>query len=107
MNDTLARVRRAGSFVEIRLRLARLIRVLPPVLAIGLATMAVLLAIHKVFPTHLDLRHTRIAFAILGGIAGVTALVALVWPLPPQLGTVALGRPYRLHDRLTKPTPFE
>ena len=93
--------------VEVRLRLGRGLRVLPPVLTLALAVAAGTLVIRKVFP---DGRLTnRLAWEILAGAGAfvvVAVLVAMARRLSPRAGAVALDRHHELRGRLTNALAF-
>jgi hypothetical protein len=103
----LGKIRRAAAVVELRMRLARALQVLPSALVVALAITAVTLSARKIAPDRLsNLR----AIEILAG-AFALALLALVAVmlrrLAPDAGTIALDRHHKLHDRLTNALAFE
>ncbi|MFO0618584.1 MAG: hypothetical protein U0414_38690 [Polyangiaceae bacterium] len=106
MNDTQARIQRAAFFVEVRLRLARVVRILP--IAIALVVLPTILALgaHKIWPELFTKERTIVIFVAEGALLGVGLLLRLLWPLAPKAGTIALDRHYRLHDRLTNAVAF-
>jgi hypothetical protein len=103
----LGQIRRAATLVEVRLRLARGLRVLPPALTLALAVTAGTLAVRKVFPE--GKLTNRLAWEILAG-AGVfvvlSVMVAMVRRLPPRAGAVALDKHHKLQGRLTNALAF-
>jgi hypothetical protein len=103
----LGHIRRAATVVEIRLRLARGLRVLPPALTAALAVTAGTLAVRKVLP---DLLENRRAWEILAGAAAaviVAVAVAALRRLPPQVGAVRLDQHHGLQGRLTNALAFD
>lgn len=103
---SLAGIRRAAAWVELRMRLARALRVLPPALMTTLAVAAVTLAVRKVVPSALSNRHAWEILGAAGALVLVTLIVAMARRLPPQAGTVALDRHHRLDGRLTNALAF-
>lgn len=106
MNETQARIRRAAFFVEVRLRLARVVRILPTVLGIGLTLATIALAFHKVWPEVLSEGAAIGAFIGVGGAMVASLLIALALPLAPRAGSVALDKHYKLSGRLTNAVAF-
>jgi hypothetical protein len=105
--NQLGQIRRAATRVELRLRLARALRILPTVLTVGLAIAASALAVRKVFPASLSNRH---AWEILVGAAAlvvVSIAVTMLRRLPPRAGAVALDRHHGLQGRLTNALAFD
>ncbi len=103
----LGQIRRAATLVEVRLRLARGLRVLPPALTVALAVAAGTLAVRKVLP---DVLSNRRAWEILAGAAAlvvVAVTAAILRRLPPRAGAVTLDRHHRLQGRLTNALAFE
>lgn len=93
--------------VELRLRLARSLRVLPPALTTALAVAAATLAARKVLPEMLS---NRRAWEILGGAAAavvVAVVAAALRRLPPHAGAVTLDQHHRLQGRLTNALAFD
>ena len=111
MNDLLRKelgqIRRAATSVELRLRAARGVRLLPTALTPALAIGAITLAVRKALPELISNRH---AWEILLGVAAlvvVAVAAAVLRRLPPRAGTVALDRHHRLDGRLTNALAFE
>jgi hypothetical protein len=105
--NQLGHIRRAASVVELRIRIARGLRVLPSALTIALGVAAGTLAVRKVFP---DALGNRRAWEILAGAAAfvlASVAVAMLRRLPPRAGAVALDRHHRLQGRLTNALVFE
>jgi len=103
----LGQIRRAATLVELRLRFARGLRILPLALTPALAVAAGTLAVRKVLPEVLS---NRRAWEILAGAAGavvVALAVAMLRRLPPRVGAVTLDRHHRLHGRLTNALAFD
>lgn len=102
----LGQIRRAAAAVELRMRIARGLVVLPTALTAALAVSAATLAVRKVRP---DVLANKRAWEILIG-AGVLALgavvVAMARRLPPRAGTIALDRHHHLDGRLTNAIAF-
>ena len=104
---TLARIRRAAGAVELRMRLARSLAVLPYAAATGLCVAAGILAFHKVNPARLT---EPLAWRLLAATAALSLLpliVAAARKLAPRAGSVALDRSHGLSDRLTSALEFE
>lgn len=107
LRKEIGQIRRAATLVELRLRAARGVRVLPAALTPALALGAVTLAVRKALPELLSNRH---AWEILIGVAAlvvVAVAIAVLRRLPPRAGTVTLDRHHRLDGRLTNALAFE
>jgi hypothetical protein len=105
--NQLGQIRRAATLVELRLRLARALRVLPPALTIALAVAAGTLAVRKVLP---EVLANRRAWQIIAGAAAMvvaSVVVAMLRRLPPRAGAVALDRHHKLQGRLTNALAFD
>jgi hypothetical protein len=93
--------------VELRLRLARGLRVLPHALTIALVVVAGVLVTRKIAP---DFLSNRRAWEIILGAAllAVTAVaIAVLRRLPPAVGAVTLDKHHKLQGRLTNALAFE
>ncbi len=102
----LSRIRRAVSAVEIRMRLSRVVRVLPFVLIGGILVGALTLAARKLLFDHFSEARAR-QVLIGSAIIGVLALViAALRKLPPSAGSIALDKSHSLSDRLTNALAF-
>lgn len=102
----LGQIRRAAATVELRMRIARGLVVLPTALTAALAASAATLAVRKALPHVLS---NRRAWEILIGAAVLTigaVVVAMARRLPPRAGAVALDRHHRLDGRLTNALAF-
>lgn len=103
----LARIQRAAFTVELRMRLGRVLFVLPPALCAALAGAAATLVVRKIAP-HL-LSEERARHFLIGCAVFVALMIAaaLLRRLPPKAGTLALDRAHNLHDRLTNALVFQ
>jgi hypothetical protein len=102
----LAKIRRATFFVRGRLRLARAIGITPVVVPITVLLLAVILAAHKVDPLWLPALAALAGSTIVVAGAVVVWLVALLWPLPPNVGPLLLDKAHHLDGRLTNALEF-
>jgi hypothetical protein len=103
----LGHIRRAAAVVELRLRLARALRVLPHALTVGLVVAAPTLVVRKVAPDMLSNRHAWEILLVAGGAVIVALAVAMLRRLPPRAGAVALDRHHALQGRLTNALAFD
>ncbi len=104
--QALSRIRRAAAAVEIRMRLARVVRVLPFVLIGGIIVAAVTLTARKVLFDHFSEARARQVLIGAGVVAFLTMLIAALRSLPPRAGSVALDKSHNLADRLTNALSF-
>jgi hypothetical protein len=102
----LGRIRRAASVVELRMRISRALRALPPALTLALAIAAGTLAVRKTLPDHLSEARARQILIASAALVILAVVIALVRRLPPRAGTLALDRHHDLHDRLTNALAF-
>ncbi len=102
----LAKIRRATSFVRGRLRLARAIGITPVVAPIAVLFLAIILATHKVDPLWLPAPAALAGCAVVLSGAFSVWLVALLWPLPPNVGPLLLDKAHELDGRLTNALEF-
>jgi len=104
--SSLRSIKGATWRAELRMRLARVLAVLPTALSLALAASAVVLAVRKLWP---GLLPDRWAVGILigaGALVVLTVLVALLRRLPPYAGALALDSYHRLNGRLTNALEF-
>ena len=102
----LSRIRRAASMVELRMRLARVVRVLPFVLIGATLVVAATITARKLLFTHFSEARARQVLIGAGVVALITLLAAALRRLPPRAGTIALDRSHHLSDRLTSALAF-
>jgi hypothetical protein len=102
----LGQIRRAAAAVELRMRVARGLVVLPTALTAALVVAAGTLAVRKVLPDALGNRHAWEILAGAAALAVAAVAVAMARRLPPRAGTVALDRHHRLDGRLTNALAF-
>ena len=102
----LSRIRRAAATVELRMRLARVVRVLPFVLIGGIIVVAVTLTARKLFFDHVSEARARQVLIGTGVVAFLVLLAAALRRLPPRAGSVALDKAHHLSDRLTNALSF-
>lgn len=102
----LSRIRRAAATVELRMRLARVVRVLPFVLIGEIVVATVTLAARKILFEHVSEARARQVLIGAGVLGLVTLLVAALRRLPPRAGSVALDKSHHLSDRLTNALSF-
>ncbi|MBL8742229.1 MAG: hypothetical protein JNK04_14070 [Myxococcales bacterium] len=102
----LAKIRRATFFVRGRLRLARAIGITPVVVPVSVLFLAIILAAHKVDPLWLPAPAAMAGSAVVIGGAALVWLVALLWPLPPNIGPLLLDKAHNLDGRLTNALEF-
>jgi hypothetical protein len=102
----LGQIRRAATTVEIRLRVARAVRVLPGALTPALGLGAVTLAVRKALPELLSNRRAWEILAGLGVMVVAALAVAALRRLPPRAGTVTLDNHHKLDGRLTNALAF-
>lgn len=102
----LSRIRRAASFVELRMRLSRVVGLLPFVLIGGLLIAAVTLATRKLLFHHLSEQRARQILIGTAVVGLVTLLIAALRRLPPRAGSIALDKSHQLSDRLTNALAF-
>jgi hypothetical protein len=103
----LGQIRRAASVVELRMRLARGVRVLPTALTAGLAVTACTLALRKALPLALSNRRAWEIVLVAAAAPLLAFVVAMLRRLPARAGTVALDRHHGLADRLTNALAFD
>ncbi len=106
-SQKLARIQRAAFFVELRMRISRVLSVLPPALCTALAAAAGTLAVRKIAPDMLSETRARQVLIGAGVFVAVMIAGALLRRLPPRAGTLALDRAHNLHDRLTNALAFQ
>lgn len=102
----LGQIRRAAASVELRMRVARGLVVLPAGLTAALGVTAATLAARKVVPESLS---NRRAWEIILGVfalALVAVIAAMARRLAPRAGAVALDNHHRLAGRLTNALAF-
>jgi hypothetical protein len=92
--------------VELRMRLSRALRSVPPALTLALAVAAGTLAVRKTLPDHLSEARARQILIASAALVVLAVLIALVRKLPPRAGTLALDRHHNLNDRLTNALAF-
>lgn len=102
----LSRIRRAASAVELRMRLARVVRVLPYVLIGSFIVVAATLTARKLLFTHFSEARARQVLIATAAFAVIALLAAALRRLPPRAGSIALDRSHRLSDRLTSALAF-
>ena len=102
----LARIRRATLLVRSRMRLARVIGITPLVVPIAVLLLAAILAAHKVDPLWLPQLAAIAGSLVVIGSAVTIWLVAALWPLPPNVGTLLLDKTHNLDGRLTNALEF-
>ncbi|MEZ4294556.1 MAG: hypothetical protein R3B70_06245 [Polyangiaceae bacterium] len=102
----LSRIRRAASVVELRMRLSRVVEVLPYVMVGASIVTTVTLAGRKLFFDRFTEARAIQVLAVTGGVAFLVLLIAALRKLPPRAGTVALDKAHQLSDRLTNAVSF-
>jgi hypothetical protein len=102
----LSRIRRAASMVELRMRLARVVRVLPFVLIGSFIVAAATLAARKLLFTHFSEARARQVLIATAALAVITLIATALRRLPPRAGSIALDRSHHLSDRLTSALAF-
>jgi len=94
-------IRAAARRAQARMRLARVVGILPIALLLGLGASAVVLAVRKAFPERLPEATARGLLIGAGLSLALAVTVALLQRLRPFSGALALDRHHALHGRLT------
>lgn len=102
----LSRIRRAASWVELRLRLSRAVAAFGLSATAALVVAAAALAAHKVFPAQFPEARLRLAFGAAAVGLVVSVMASLLRKLPPLAGTQLLDLHHGLADRLTNAVQF-
>ncbi|MBK8256384.1 MAG: hypothetical protein IPK82_27405 [Polyangiaceae bacterium] len=102
----LSRIRRAAAVVELRMRLARVMRVLPYVLITFIIVATVTIAARKLLFDHFSESRAKVTLIASGAVALLALIVAALRRLPPHAGSVALDKSHNLSDRLTNALSF-
>lgn len=102
----LEHVKRAATVVEVRMRVARALRVLPTAMTVALAIAAGILAARKTLPERLSNRRAWEILACEAALVLGALAVAAARRLPPRAGTITLDRHHRLGGRLTNALAF-
>ena len=102
----LSRIRRAAAAVELRMRLSRVMRVLPFVLIGFVIVLALTLAARKLFFHRFSEARAWQVLIGAGALGLLTLIVAALRRLPPRAGSIALDKAHQLSDRLTNALAF-
>ncbi len=105
-SSVLSRIRRAARLVHFRMRLARVLGVVPIAVPIPILVFIACVFDRWVWPHRLsvELALDLFALSVVGSLGAL--IVAAAWPLAPNAGTVALDHKHGLDSRLTNALEF-
>jgi hypothetical protein len=102
----IGQIRTAAQMAELRMRIARALRVLPASLSLALGAAAMVIVARKVWPLRVSNERTWLLLFVDLALVLVVFAIAALRRLPPNAGTVALDRFHALSDRLTNALAF-